>query len=46
MAAAATATFAEQRAFAAKVAKEKTAVEWAIQQVYNWTSHVGYPSSS
>ncbi|CAN0113612.1 unnamed protein product [Ectocarpus fasciculatus] len=32
MAAAATTTFAEQRAFAAKAAKEKAAVEWAIQQ--------------
>lgn len=28
-----TTTFSEQRAFAAQVAKEKAATEWAVQQV-------------
>jgi len=28
-----TATFAEQRAFAAQIAKEKAATEWAVEQV-------------
>lgn len=31
--AASTMTFAEQRAFAAEIAKEEAAVEWAVEQV-------------